>query len=151
MQALARRLALGLALAGGAVLIAASALTVVSGLSRWWTSQPVRGDVELVSLAAGLAVLGAMPWGTARGAHIMVDSFTTRLPARLNALIDGFWRLCWAVVFGVLAWRMALGGAEAIAEGARSMGLLGVPYGWAIALGAGCFALSALLALPARR
>ncbi len=38
------RLARLLALLGGAVLLAAAGLTVVSGSLRWFTSQPVRGD-----------------------------------------------------------------------------------------------------------
>ncbi|RVT96351.1 TRAP transporter small permease [Rhodovarius crocodyli] len=141
MQALAR----WLAILGGVVLIAASVLTVVSGLSRWWTSQPVRGDVELVSVAAGIAVMAAMPWGTARGSHIMVDSFTGWLPASVTGFIDRFWRFIWIQAFALLAWRMALGAQEAIRNGEQTMGLLGVPYGYAVAFGAFCFGLSALL------
>ena len=48
---------------------------------------------------------------------------------------------------GVIAWRMALGGAEAMANGSRTIGLLALPFGWAIAVGAACFGLTALIAL----
>jgi TRAP-type C4-dicarboxylate transport system permease small subunit len=34
-----------------------------------------------------------------------------------------------------------------MANGSRTIGLLALPYGWAIALGAVCFGLTALLAL----
>ena len=50
-------------------------------------------------------------------------------------------------VMGVIAWRMTLGGLEAMANGTRTIGLLALPYGWAIAVGAACFGLTALIAL----
>jgi len=141
------RLARALALAGGAVLLAAAALTVVSGTLRWFTSQPVRGDFEIISIASGLAVLGFLAHCTLKRGNILVDSFTTWLPARLNTWIDAFWQLVWAAVMGVIAWRMALGGLEAMGNGTRTIGLLALPYGWAIAVGAACFGLTALIAL----
>ena len=48
------RLATGLALAGGATLLATALLTTYSVVQRWITHQPVPGDFELVSLGAGL-------------------------------------------------------------------------------------------------
>ncbi len=140
-------LARALALAGGAVLLAAAALTVVSGTLRWFTSQPVRGDFEIISIASGLAVLSALAFCALNRGNILVDSFTTWLPARINTLIDAFWQLVWAAVMGVIAWRMTLGGMEAMANGTRTIGLLALPYGWAIAVGAACFGLTALIAL----
>ena len=99
------RLARALALAGGAVLLAAACLTVVSGTSRWLTSQPVRGDFEIISIASGLAVLGFLAWCTQRRGNILVDSFTTWLPARLNGVIDAFWSLVWAATTLLIAER----------------------------------------------
>lgn len=147
MIAAFERLARALALAGGVVLLAAACLTVVSGTSRWLTSQPVRGDFEIISIASGLAVLGFLAWCTQRRGNILVDSFTTWLPAGVTRVLDGFWQLVWAAVMGVIAWRMTLGGLEAMANGTRTIGLLALPYGWAIAVGAACFGLTALIAL----
>ena len=135
------------ALAGGLVLLAAAGLTVVSGLSRWFTSQPVRGDFEIISIASGLAVLSSLAWCAARRGNILVDSFTGWLPPGVNRVIDGFWQLVWAAVMGVIAWRMTLGGLEAMRNGTRTIGLLALPYGWAIAVGAFCFGMTALIAL----
>ncbi|MCS6891146.1 MAG: TRAP transporter small permease subunit [Rhodovarius sp.] len=143
----AARLAAALAMAGGAVLLAAAGLTVVSGLLRWWTSQPVRGDFELVSVGSGLAVMSFLAWGAWRQANIIVDSFTTWLPAAVLRAIDAFWLCAFAGAMALLAWRMAVGGLEGMRSGVRTIGLLAMPYGWAIALGAGCFALTALLSL----
>jgi TRAP-type C4-dicarboxylate transport system permease small subunit len=141
------RLARLLALAGGLLLLAASALTAVSGLSRWLTSQPVRGDFEMVSVACGVAVMSFLALGTLRRSNIFVDSFSTWLPARVTGAIDAFWHLVWAAVMALLAWRMGIGGLEGVRQGVRTIGLLAMPYGWAITLGSACFALTAVIAL----
>ncbi|MCW8084434.1 TRAP transporter small permease [Sabulicella glaciei] len=142
-----RRAASLLALAGGAVLLSAATLTCVSVVLRWLTSQPVRGDFELVSLGSGLAVLGFLAWGTYRRANIIVDSFTTWLPARLADWVDAFWSLVWAAVTLLIAERMARGAMDTWASGTRTIGLLALPYWWAVAVGAFCFALTGLAAL----
>ncbi len=136
-----------LALAGGLVLLAISFLTVASGTLRWLTSQPIRGDFEIISIGSGLGVLAALAFTTLKRGNILVDSFTTWLPARVNSVIDAFWHVVWGLVMGVIAWRMTLGGWEAMANGSRTIGLLALPYGWAIAIGAASFGLTALIAL----
>lgn len=136
-----------LALAGGAALLSAALLTCVSVLLRWLTSQPVRGDFELVSLGSGLAVLGFLAWGTVQRANIFVDSFTGWLPARLNGIVDAFWSLVWAAAALLIAERMARGAWETWASGTRTIGLLGIPYWWAVGIGALCFALTGIAAL----
>lgn len=144
-----RRAASLLALAGGAVLIAAALLTCVSVLLRWLTSQPVTGDFELVSIGSGLAVLGFLAWGTHRGSNILVDSFTTWLPARVTGAMDAAWSLLWAAATLVIAERMAQGALDTLRNGTRTIGLLALPYWWAVAIGALCFALTGLAALLA--
>ncbi len=144
-----RRVASLVALAGGAVLLASAGLTTVSVLLRWLTSQPVKGDFELVSIGSGLAVLGFLAWGTHRGANILVDSFTTWLPARMNGALDAFWSLVWAAAALLVAERMARGALDTLASGTRTIGLLALPYWWAVGIGAGCFALTGLAALLA--
>jgi TRAP-type C4-dicarboxylate transport system permease small subunit len=141
------RAARGLALAGGLVLLAAAALTLVSVLLRWLTTQPVRGDVELVSLGAGVAVFGFFAYGTFARANIIVDSLTTWLPQRVNDRIDAVWSLVWAAVIAALAWRGAVGAREALRDHTQTMGLLGVPIFWTVGIGALCFAATALAAL----
>lgn len=140
-------MAAGVAVAGGLVLLAAALLTVVSVLLRWLTGQPVRGDFELVSIGAGLAVLGTLAHGSATRANILVDSFTLWLPRRATGVLDAFWTLAWALVLLLVAERMVQGAFETWANNMRTMGLLALPYWWAIALGAACFALAGLAAL----
>ena len=145
------RIASLVALAGGAALLAAASLTTVSVVLRWLTSQPVKGDFELVSLGSGLAVLSFLAWGSVTRANILVDSFTTWLPARLNGAIDAFWSLAWAATTLLIAERMWQGMFDTWRNGIRTIGLLALPYWWAIGIGALCFALAgvaALLAIP---
>ena len=46
--------------------------------------------MEMVQVGGGLAVLAFLAHGTAMRTNIFVDSFTTRLPARVNDAIDAF-------------------------------------------------------------
>jgi len=132
---------------GGGVLLATALLTVVSVLLRWTTSQPVRGDFELVSLGSGVAVLCFLAWGSVTRSNILVDSFTTWLPARVNAIVDAFWSLVWAATTLLIAERMWQGMFDTWRNGMRTIGLLALPYWWAIGLGAFCFGLTGIAAL----
>lgn len=139
------RLAAGLGFAGGLVLLAVALLTCVSVLRRWLTSQPVPGDFELVSLGAGLAVMGFLAYGTLMRTNILVDSFTGWLPRGLTRAIDAFWTLVWCGVAAVLAERLLRGARETLASGTTTM-VLGLPTWWAVGLGALCFGATALAA-----
>ena len=129
------------------MLLGVALMVTASVLMRWLFSQPVTGDVEMVQVGGGLAVLAFLAHGTAMRTNIFVDSFTTRLPARVNDAIDGFWNLVWGVVALVLAERMVVGALEAEGNGSVTMGLLGIPLWWAIGIGAACFAVTGLVAL----
>lgn len=144
------RLATGLALAGGAVLLATAALTTWSVVQRWLTSQPVPGDFEIAALGGGVAVVGFLAIGTLRGANILVDTFTTWLPAGVTRAIDACWTVLWAIVAALLAWRLALGALETRANGTTTM-VLGAPTWWAVALCAAGFAATALAAIATLR
>lgn len=134
-------------MAGGLLLLAVAFMVGASVLSRWLFSRPVTGDVEMVQVGGGLAVLGFLAYGTLMRANIFVDSFTTRLPRRANQAIDAVWNLVWGVVALVLAERMTVGALEALGNGSTTMGLLGIPIWWAIGLGAVCFAATGVAAL----
>ncbi len=128
-------------------LLAGAAITTVSVLLRWATSQPVRGDFEMVSIASGLGVIGFIAYGTVMRANILVDSFTGWLPGRVVGLIDAFWTLVWAAVALWLTERLAVGALDTWRSGTRTIGLLALPYWWAVAIGAACFAATGLAAL----
>lgn len=141
------RIATLVALGAGLVLLAVAFMVTASVLLRWLAGQPIRGDVELVQLGGGLAVLGFLAYGTLMRANIFVDSLSSRLPARVARAIDGFWNLVWGVVALVLAERMAVGALEALRTGTTTIGLLAVPIWWAILGGAVGFAVTGMAAL----
>lgn len=141
------RVAYALAFLGGVSLLFAALLTTVSVLLRWATSQPVRGDFEMVSIASGVGVFGFLAYGTLMRANILVDSFTAWLSAQARGWIDAVWMLVWAAVTLWLAERMAVGALDTWRSGTRTIGLLALPYWWAVAIGALCFGTTALVAL----
>jgi len=133
------------ALAGGAVLVAISAMSVASILSRWLIGRPVLGDFELVQLGCAVSVSAFLPWCQMRRGHVLVDFFTTGLRPRDRALLDGAGAALLAAVAALLTWRIALGGIG-IRQAAESTMLLGVPVWIAYALMLPSFALLALTA-----
>jgi TRAP-type C4-dicarboxylate transport system permease small subunit len=135
-----------LAVIGGLLMLVVSLISTASVLLRWFTTQGIQGDFEIVSIGGGLAVFLCLPWAQARGANILVDSFTTRAPAWFNRGLDALWSLVYAGLCAVLAWRMTLGAQDSISSHTVSM-VLGIPYGWAMLLAAGCFGVTAVVAL----
>lgn len=125
----------------------AGVVTTLSVLLRWTTSQPIRGDFEIVSIAAGVGVLAFLAFGTLMRANILVDSFTAWLPRRATDAVDAFWLLVWAGCALWIAERMAIGAWDSWRSGTRTIGLAALPYWWAIGFGAFCFAVTALAAL----
>ncbi|MGG5808125.1 TRAP transporter small permease [Falsiroseomonas sp. CW058] len=140
-------IARALAFMGGASLLVGALVTTVSVLLRWTTDQPIRGDFEIVSIASGLGVIGFIAYGTLMRTNILVDSFTTWLPARMNGWIDAFWMLVWAALGLWIAERLLLGSLDTWRSGTRTIGLLAIPYWWAVGIGGLCFAATALAAL----
>jgi TRAP-type C4-dicarboxylate transport system permease small subunit len=135
----------GLALSGGIVILAAAILVCISVVLRWTTSNSVPGDFELVQIAVALSAFAFMPYCQLRRGNISVSTFTSSLPARLRRTLDTVWDLLFAAVAGFIAWRLAIGAMETIANRTTTM-ISGLPIGWAIAA---VSAMAALLALTA--
>lgn len=136
-----------LALAGGALLLALAGLVTASVVLRWLTSDGVPGDFELVQAGLAVTVFAFLPVCQLRGANIVVDSFTNRLPSRLRAGLDAVWAVAYALAAGLIGWQLAKGASDALASGTTSM-VLRLPFGWAIAassLLAGWLAVAALV------
>lgn len=132
-----------LAVLGGLLMLATAAMVVVSVVMRWLFSSAVAGDIELVQTATALAVFSFLPLCQLQRGNIMVDTFTTWLPRRAQAVLDALWDLVYGAIAAILAWRLGLGAYDTIRSNTVSM-MLGLPVGWAIAA---CAAMAALLAL----
>ena len=120
------------ALAAGFLLLAAVGVTTVSVLRGAVLSRPILGDSEVVEMLLGVAVALCLPLCEMKGAHVMVDFFTQKLPARGLAGLDALMRAIAAAVVAVLAWRLAIGGYNAWDRERETMFLL-IPYWWGYA------------------
>jgi TRAP-type C4-dicarboxylate transport system permease small subunit len=126
------------------VLIFIVVVTCGSIIGRETVGRTLTGDFELVGLATGAVVGLFMPLAQLRRSNIVVDFFTARAPARVNAVLDRFGALLLALAFALLAWRAALGGLSSYRANSSSM-LLGVPEWWAYAPMVPGFALTAVI------
>jgi TRAP-type C4-dicarboxylate transport system permease small subunit len=115
------------ALAAGALLLLAVGVTSFSVLRGALVSQPLLGDSEIVEMALGVAIALCLPLCEMKGAHVMVDFFTQRLPPRAVAGLDALMRALAAAVVAVLAWRLAIGGFNMWDRERETMFLL-IPY-----------------------
>jgi TRAP-type C4-dicarboxylate transport system permease small subunit len=129
------RVTIGLAVAGGAILITFAALVTVSVVRRWLTSQGIPGDFELVQLGLAIAVFAFLPLGQLRNSNIFVDTFTARAPRWVQRGLDLLWTFTYFLIAALITWRMMIGAFETMRSGTTTM-VLGVPTGWAILVSA---------------
>ena len=125
------RLSSGLALGGGALLVALSALVTVSVLMRWLAGGGVAGDFETVEMATALIGFAVLPLCQQLRGNVIVDTLSRNWPPRAVELIDALWDVVYAAVALLIAWGAWQGGREALANGTTTM-VLGLPVGWAM-------------------
>ena len=144
IERLIHRAALSLALAGGAALLAITALTVISITGRGLIAAglgPVPGDYELVEMAAAFAVFSFLPWCQLQRGHVTVDLFMAPLGRRANLTADLIGNGLLTAAAGVIFWRLWLGLLDRQTFGETSF-ILGIPIwiGYLLAaLGAALF------------
>ena len=124
------RLARAVALAGGLLLVGVMGMTVVSVLGRYLFNAPVPGDYEITELAIGIAVFAFFPYCHITNANIVVELFTGRMPPRFKAALDAVHNITFAIVAGLIAWRLFVGGMHKFDDGETTM-FLGIPIHWA--------------------
>jgi TRAP-type C4-dicarboxylate transport system permease small subunit len=139
------RLAGALAIAGGVLVLAVAMLVTASVALRWSGGQPIPGDFEFVQMATAVSVFAFLPYCQLRRGNIAVDTFTARLPARVNAAIDALWDLIYAGMMLLLAWCLFSGTRDMIQNGTTTM-VTGIVIWPAVAL---CTVLAAAVALTA--
>jgi TRAP-type C4-dicarboxylate transport system permease small subunit len=142
---LIERLSGAVAVTGGALSLAVALLVVVSVVGRRFFNAPIPGDFELVQMATAIAVFSFLPYCQARRGNIVVDTFTNRLPPRVNAVIDAFWDLVYAGMMGLMTACLAVGTLDHIRNGQTTM-VLQFPIWPAIAV---CTGLALLLTVVA--
>jgi TRAP-type C4-dicarboxylate transport system permease small subunit len=109
------------AVAGGVLMLAVAALVTTSVVLRWQFNAPIDGDFEYVRMGTAVAVFAFLPYAQVRRGNIMVDTFTSWLPARGQAFIDAFWDLAYALFMGFIAYCLVFGTWDAIRSGETTM------------------------------
>jgi TRAP-type C4-dicarboxylate transport system permease small subunit len=102
-------LARAFALAGGALLVGLTGMSVASVAGRALLGTPVPGDFELVQVACGISIAAFLPYCQLRRGHIIVDFFTVRASRRVQGRLDALGALTFAAVMALLCWRTAEG------------------------------------------
>lgn len=143
-----RGLAMVAAIAGGVVLVLATAVTVLSIIGRILIPVglgPVPGDFELVQAGVLFSVFAFMPWCHLERGHALVAIVTDRLPARYSAVLEFLWDAAMLVASTLIAWRLWVGLTDKLGNGESTL-LLRLPL-WLIysggLVGAALFAVVA--------
>jgi TRAP-type C4-dicarboxylate transport system permease small subunit len=131
MRRLLDALAKALALIGGALLLLVAVLTVASVSGRWFASQPITGDIELVQLAVAAAIALFLPYCQLHGSHLIVDFFTARSSGPVQRRLDAVGSFFTGATLLLLAWRagVAVGDMREASETTMVLGIpLWIPY-----------------------
>ena len=114
------RVARALAIVGGLLSVASALLVTTSVTLRWLGFGSINGDFELVQICVALSVFCFLPLTQARRGNIMVDTFTTWLPLRVQRAMDAFWDFVYAGFMALTAWCLMNGARDALASGLTS-------------------------------
>lgn len=124
------RLARGLALAGGLLLVGVVGMTVASVVGRYVFDLPIPGDYEITELACGIAVFAFLPYCHATSSNVVVDFFTSRLRPHHRAALDVVHGFAATLMAGLIAWRLFVGGMHKLEDGETTL-FLEIPLHWA--------------------
>ena len=138
------RLTRMLALIGGAFLLAAVAITLVSVIGRYGFSQPVPGDYELVEITCAVGTFLFFPYTQAMNGNITAEFFTAGLPRRWRRILDVASEIVFTAIATLLAWRLARGLADKFASGDSSM-MIHIPLWWAYSVAVAAMTLLAVV------
>ena len=124
------RLARGVALGGGMLLVAVVGMTVASVAGRYLFGVPIPGDYELTELACGIAVFAFFPYCHMTQGNVVVDFFTSRLSARYRAALDGLHSIAFTLMAGLVTSRLFVGAMRKLDDGETTL-FLEIPIHWA--------------------
>lgn len=135
-----------LALAGGALLMVAIAITLVSVVGRYAFDAPVPGDYELVELTCAVGVFLFFPYTHAVDGNIIAEFFTAGLSARHRRVLDVGNDIVFTFVAMLLTWRLAAGFLDKFDTGETTI-LIQIPLWWAYGFAVVSMALLTLVCL----
>lgn len=135
-----------MALIGGLLLVAITLMASYSIVMRALFDEPLLGDVELVQMGCGIAIVAFLPLCQLRRGNVIVDVFTLNAPVRVRNALDGIGGLLMAAASALIAWRSVVGTLDAYGSGEESI-IMGLPIWWSMLPFAPGFALLAIVAL----
>lgn len=130
----------------GAIFTGLTLLSLYSITMRNLVGSPIMGDWELVQMGCAVAIAACFPMCQMRSGHIMVDFFTLKAKRMTRKRLDGFGALILAVMMALLAWRTAVGAADARSYHETSM-IMELPVWLGYALMVPSFVLASIAAL----
>lgn len=137
---ISERIARGLALAGGLVLIALVAVTCVSIVGRSLVPLdigigPIRGIYDVTEIGMAAAIFAFLPWCHLEKGHATVDLFEPSMPTWLNRTLDLVFNAGMLLVAVVGSWRLYLGMLDKMRFGETTLiAQIPVWYGYAAGL-----------------
>ena len=169
MYALIKKLAQVMAILGGLVLTVLILLVCTSVLGRSvgtllhgafmqsnftdfsnWALEvgigAINGDFELVEAGIAFAIFAFLPLCQLTGGHATVDVFTSKFSPRSNQVLQMISECLFALVLGLIAWRL-FAGMEAKQRYGETTFLLQFPIWWAYAASFLGAALAALVSI----
>jgi TRAP-type C4-dicarboxylate transport system permease small subunit len=141
----------GLALGGGAVLLAMLALVLFDVVMRYALRLPFLGAYEFTELAMVLIVFLALPYCAATGGHVAVDVLAPALDRPALRWVPVAVDIAGAALLLIIAWRTVLH-AIGSAERGEATNMMKVPhYPFELVAAASAAAFAAVLLLRAWR
>ena len=101
-----------LALFGGIVLSAMTAMTTISVTSRYIIGTPIPGDFELIAAGTGIAIFAFLPYCQIIRENVIVDFFLSVAPLRVKSSFDFLGSLMYGLMMVLVTWRMVIGGMD---------------------------------------
>jgi TRAP-type C4-dicarboxylate transport system permease small subunit len=135
-----------LALAGGALLLVAIAITLVSVIGRYAFDAPVPGDYELVELTCAIGIFLFFPYTHAVDGNIVAEFFTAGLSERHQRVLDVGNDIVFALVAMLLTWRLGAGFLDKYTSGDTTI-LIQLPLWWGYAVAVLSLALLTIVCL----
>lgn len=136
----------GFALLGGLIMTGLVVMVVVSVLGRWLFSSPIFGDFEMVALGTAVSVFLFLPYCQMNRGNIYIDVFLSKAPQKVQIFFDIVGSIALALIAGLLAWRMTLGGMDAVHYNELTY-ILALPIWWAYPFAVASFILLMLVSL----
>ena len=140
------RLTRWLALVGGALMLVAIGVTLISVVGRYGFSAPVPGDYEIVELVCAVGIFLFFPYTHATSSNIVVEFFTIRLADRQRRVLDLVHDIVFAAIAALLTWRLFLGLEEKYFTG-ESTALVRLPFWWSYSLAVASLALLCIVCM----